>query len=64
MIDAIRSTASGFIFTTSLPPVITAAAKASIIHLKNSEEEDVHILPTIARVKRPWGGVVISSLIL
>ncbi len=39
IVDAIRLTASGFIFTTSLPPAITEAARASIIHLKNSDEE-------------------------
>jgi 5-aminolevulinate synthase len=39
LIDGIRSFASGFIFTTSLPPAVTSACLASIEHLKQSEHE-------------------------
>ena len=38
VIDAIRSNASHFIFTTSLPPVIAASAQASIRHLRFNRE--------------------------
>jgi 5-aminolevulinate synthase len=39
IVDAIRLSAPGFIFTTSLPPAITAAANASINYLQNSNLE-------------------------
>ena len=42
VIDAIRSVASGFIFTTSTSPVICSGALASIKYLKDHDELRIH----------------------
>ncbi len=41
LIDAIRSIASGFIFTTALPPAIAEAARVSVQHLKLQDSERI-----------------------
>ncbi len=52
LIDAIRLTASGFIFTTSLPPAITDAARVSIRYLKDSSTERERHQSVISKVKK------------
>ena len=51
MIDAIRSHAPGFIFTTALPPAVCSAATAAIRHLKTSSWERDRQQDRAARVK-------------
>ena len=51
LIDAIRSSASGFIFTTTLPPAITAASLASIRHLRGSDQERVSLHSKVSLFK-------------
>ncbi|MGY3107671.1 5-aminolevulinate synthase [Bradyrhizobium sp. LB1.3] len=51
IIDAVRSYAPGFIFTTALPPAICSAATAAIKHLKTSNWERERHQDRAARVK-------------
>jgi 5-aminolevulinate synthase len=52
MCDFVRSFASGFIFSTALPPAIAAGATASIRHLKESQIERVRHQNRVAIVRQ------------
>ena len=54
--DFIRSFASGFIFTTALPPAVAAAARTSIAHLKESQLERAGQRRQVARLRKMLDG--------
>ncbi|MCB8823569.1 5-aminolevulinate synthase, partial [Microvirga rosea] len=62
VIDAVRSFAPGFIFTTALPPAVAAAATASVRHLKASTTERQKHQRQVARTKSVLSGAGLPLL--
>ena len=62
LIDFVRSFASGFIFTTALPPAVAAGATASIRHLKASEIERLKQRDRVAKLRRKLDAIGLPYL--
>jgi 5-aminolevulinate synthase len=62
LVDAVRSYAPGFIFTTALPPPICAAATAAVRHLKASQWERERHRERTARVKSVLSGAALPVM--
>jgi 5-aminolevulinate synthase len=60
--DFVRSFASGFIFSTALPPAVAAGAAASIRHLKDSQIERVRHQNRVAIVRKRLDALGIPHL--
>jgi 5-aminolevulinate synthase len=60
--DFVRSFASGFIFTTALPPAVAAGALASVRHLKTSAAERRRHQQVVATVRRRLDEALIPHL--
>jgi 5-aminolevulinate synthase len=62
MCDFVRSYASGFIFTTAIPPAVAAGVLASIRHLKSSTVERDGLQERAATVRRRLDAIGVPHL--
>jgi 5-aminolevulinate synthase len=62
LVDAVRSFASSFIFTTSLPPSVLAGANAAVRHLMNSDLERSLMRRNVAEFKSLLGAAGLPFL--
>jgi len=62
MCDFVRSHASGFIFSTALPPAIAAGARAAIAHLRESGAERERLHERAATLRRRLDAIGVPHL--
>ena len=62
VIDTVRSHASGFIFTTSLPPAIAAAGLASVRHLRASGTERAALMRSVAELRAAFARAGVEAM--
>jgi 5-aminolevulinate synthase len=62
VIDYIRSVAPGFIFTTSLPPMIAAAALASVRHVKADHARRARLFERADALKRRFDAAALPRI--
>jgi 5-aminolevulinate synthase len=62
IVDCIRSYAPGFIFTTSLSPVLVAGALASVRHLKQSNDERLAQQESAAMLKAKFAAAGLPAM--
>jgi 5-aminolevulinate synthase len=63
VIDFIRSSAPGFIFTTSLPPMTAAAALASIRHVRQDHERRAKLFERAETLKRKFDAAGLPRIV-
>ena len=60
--DFVRSFASGFIFTTALPPAVAAGARASVAYLRRSDAERIAQRARVAELRAALDAIGIPHL--